>query len=134
MREANPNKAPFLKPLKRGNKYLCLSTDKIRFLDVSAYLSPGTSYAKFLKGYGIEQQKGKYSTFRRIFPYRKIHTIKEIFNLGFFPYDWFQSIDQLSITELPSQASSTVVLKKAQSQTKIMRFFKKPGLTKALKL
>jgi hypothetical protein len=41
MAESNPKKPPCLTPLKRGNKYLCLATDKIRFLDVSAYSAPG---------------------------------------------------------------------------------------------
>jgi hypothetical protein len=35
--------------VKRNNQYACLSTSAFKFLDNTSYLSPGISYAKFLK-------------------------------------------------------------------------------------
>jgi len=43
--------------IKKVNSYLCVKTDKLRFLDIKNYLAPRFSYAKFLKAYGSEEQK-----------------------------------------------------------------------------
>lgn len=63
--------------VKKSNAYACITTDKFRFLDISHFLAPGTSYARFLKAYGVEETK------------------------GFFPYEWFDDITKLDNTELP---------------------------------
>ena len=47
------------------------------FLHFSHFLAPGTSYAKFLKAYGVEEAK------------------------GFFPYEWLDDVTKLEHTELP---------------------------------
>ena len=63
--------------VKRNNQYLCINTDKYRFLDISQYLAPGSSYAKFLKAFQVEESK------------------------SFFPYEWFDCVDKLDATHLP---------------------------------
>ena len=63
--------------VKKANAYACLSTDRFRFLDISHFLTPGTSYAGFLKAYGVEETK------------------------GFFPYEWLDDPSKLEATELP---------------------------------
>lgn len=44
--------------IKRNNSYTCIATPKFRFLDMNQYLAAGTSYSKFLKAYGVEEEKG----------------------------------------------------------------------------
>ena len=44
--------------IKRKNMFMCLSTDKLTVLDMVNYLAPGFSYAKYLKAYGCDLQKG----------------------------------------------------------------------------
>ncbi len=63
--------------VKRNNAYTCMSSDSLKFLDVSQYLAPGTSYAKFLKAYNVEEGKGH------------------------FPYEWFDDVTKLDVTSLP---------------------------------
>ena len=63
--------------IKKNTKFLCISTNQLKFLDISLYLSPGVSYDKFLKAYGIQMTK------------------------GFFPYEWFNSVDKLKEDKLP---------------------------------
>ncbi|KAL5020686.1 hypothetical protein ScPMuIL_002230, partial [Solemya velum] len=38
--------------VKRNNQYACLSNEHFKFLDITHYLAPGLSYAKFLKAFG----------------------------------------------------------------------------------
>ena len=40
--------------IKRQNNFMCLSTDKLKFVDICNYLAPGISYDKYLKAYGCE--------------------------------------------------------------------------------
>lgn len=63
--------------IKRGNAFMCLSTPKFRFLDISLYMSPGCSYAQYLKAYDTQEQK------------------------GFFPYEFMTSIGKLDYPRLP---------------------------------
>ena len=63
--------------VKRTGTYMALKTDKLKFLDITNYLAPGYSYAKFLKAYEVEQQK------------------------GFFPYEWVDDLSKLDAAELP---------------------------------
>ncbi|VDI68728.1 Hypothetical predicted protein [Mytilus galloprovincialis] len=66
---------PFV--VKKNNTYACISSKYYKFLDVMQFLAPGTSYAKFLKAYQVEEQK------------------------GFFPYEWFDDPEKLNHPELP---------------------------------
>ena len=79
--EINALKA-FLMPIlkfiiKKTNTFMCLSSERLRFLDILSFLAPGFSYAKFLKAYGCTPTK------------------------GFFPYKWFDSLDKSEQTFLP---------------------------------
>ena len=43
--------------IKKANNYLCIKTEKLRFLDIRHFLAPGFSYRKFLIAYGSVQIK-----------------------------------------------------------------------------
>lgn len=63
--------------IKKNNAYACISTEKLKFLDVSHFLAPGTSYAKFLTAYQVDESKGH------------------------FPYEWFDDVSKLECNQLP---------------------------------
>ena len=67
--------------IKRQNTYMCLYTDKLKFLDIVNYLAPGVSYAKYLTAYGCELGKGH------------------------FPYEYMDGIGKLEDRALPPQAA-----------------------------
>ena len=67
--------------IKRQNTYMCLYTDKLKFLDMVNFLAPGVSYAKYLTAYGCELGKGH------------------------FPYEYMDSIGKLDERSLPPQAA-----------------------------
>ena len=46
--------------IKRQNTFMCFTTKKLKFLDITSYLAPGFSYDKYLKAYGCELQKGHF--------------------------------------------------------------------------
>ncbi|CAG2220677.1 unnamed protein product [Mytilus edulis] len=64
--------------VKRNNSYACLANETFKFLDITSYFAPGFSYAKFLKAFDVTENK------------------------GFFPYEWFDSVDKLNHPTLPS--------------------------------
>ena len=43
--------------IKRDNTFMCLSTDKLKFLDMTNYIAQGFSYDKYLKAYGCKITK-----------------------------------------------------------------------------
>ena len=63
--------------IKKANSYVCIQTDKFRFLDISNYLAPGCSYAQFLKAYEVDMSK------------------------SFMCYEWFTSVEKLQYPHLP---------------------------------
>ena len=67
--------------IKRQNTYMCLYTDKLKFVDICNYLAPGVSYDKYLKAYGCDLQKGH------------------------FPYEYMDGIEKLEDRALPPQAA-----------------------------
>ena len=67
--------------IKRHNTYMCLSTDKLKFVDICNYLAPGVSYDKYLKAYGCELQKGH------------------------FPYEYMDNLQKLEDRVLPPQSA-----------------------------
>ena len=67
--------------IKRQNTYMCLYTDKLKFLDICNYLAPGFSYAKYLTAYGCAQQKGH------------------------FPYEYMNDLCKLEDRALPPQSA-----------------------------
>ena len=62
---------------QESKSYLCLKTDKLRFLDIRNFLAPGFSYKKFLETYGCES--GKF----------------------FFPYEFVDSVEKLNYPQVP---------------------------------
>ncbi|MCG8047556.1 MAG: hypothetical protein N0E48_18330, partial [Candidatus Thiodiazotropha endolucinida] len=67
--------------VKKNNAYTCITTDSLKFLDMSQFLVAGSSYAGFLKAYHVAEQK------------------------GFFPYEWFDDVTKLESTVLPPRES-----------------------------
>ena len=65
--------------IKRQNTFMCFTTKKLEFLDITSYLAPGFSYDKYLKAYGCELQKGH------------------------FPYEYMDGIGKLEDRALPPQ-------------------------------
>jgi hypothetical protein len=63
--------------VKKNNSYTCISNGSFKFLDISQFLSPGTSYSNFLKSFDVKEEK------------------------GFFPYEYLSSIEKLEETSLP---------------------------------
>ena len=63
--------------IKRSNSYTAVSTKEFRFLDISNYLAPGSSYAPFLKACDVPVSK------------------------SFFPYEWFDDVSKLEHPCLP---------------------------------
>lgn len=81
--EIRANIRPMGEPsiLKRGRKYLSISNSYFKFLDIMNYLPPATSYANFLKSFGIQEEK------------------------FYFPYEFLTSYDLLEQTFLPPYPS-----------------------------
>ena len=71
-----------VKVIKKNNKYLCLSTERFRFLDIMQYLPQNTSYSEFLKAFQI--------------PASRKH----------FPIEYIDSFDKLYERELPPVGSA----------------------------
>ena len=67
--------------IKRQNTYMCLYTDKLKFVDICNYLALGYSYDKYLTAYGCELQKGH------------------------FPYEYMDNLRKLDDCALPPQAA-----------------------------
>ena len=66
-----------VKIVKRNNRYMCLSTEHFRFLDIMQYLPQNTSYSQFLKAFQIPEAKGH------------------------FPFEYINTFDKLHETQLP---------------------------------
>ena len=64
--------------VKKNNVFMCLQTERLRFLDIRNYLAPGFDYATYLKAYKCSVRK------------------------GFFPYEWMDNLEKLNSTSLPS--------------------------------
>ena len=64
--------------------FMCLSTDQLKFLDMTNYIAPGFSYDKYLKAYGCEVTKGH------------------------FPYEYMDRLERLRSTTERGLLQSTV--------------------------
>lgn len=73
--------------IKKGNLFMSATTPRFMFLDISLYMSPGCSYAQYLKAYQTEQRK------------------------GFFPYEFVTSISCLDYPRLPDHSAFYSTLK-----------------------
>ena len=65
------------KVIRMGNKYIGMNFLSLQFLDISNFLGGATTLDNFLKAYGASEEK------------------------GFFPYEWFDSIEKLNVSQLP---------------------------------
>ena len=70
--------------IKRQNSFICLSTDKLKFIDMANYLAPGYSYDKYLKAYGCELEKGH-------FPYEYMDDLLKLDDRALPPQEAFYS-------------------------------------------
>ena len=70
--------------IKRQNTFMCFSTPKLKFLDVTQYLAPGVSYDKYLKAYGCELHKGH-------FPYEYMDNLRKLDDCALPPHAAFFS-------------------------------------------
>ena len=66
-----------IQTLKTGNCYRVITSDHLKFLDVSNFLAAGTSLDKWLKAYKCEVQK------------------------AIFPYEWLDDYNKLNCVRLP---------------------------------
>ena len=73
----------------KNPNYMCIATDKLKILDISNYLPPGTSYDSYLKTYlgGCKCSD-------------KIRCVCGL-GKGMFPYEYITSFDKLNETKLP---------------------------------
>ena len=92
IRNSDAEQAPSF-VIKRQNTLMCLSTDRLKFLDIINYLAPGLSYAKYLKAYGCELEKGN------------------------FPYEYMDDLLKLDDRALPHQESFYSRLKAYPTRT-----------------
>ena len=67
--------------IKNGNNFIAISTHKFLFLDMINYITPNSSYASYLKAYGIKEAK------------------------GIFPYEYITRLDRLEETKLPPKSA-----------------------------
>ena len=77
-----------IQALKTGNSYRVITSDHLKFLDVSNFLAAGTSLDKWLKAYKCEVQK------------------------AIFPYEWLDDYNKLNETKLPPHEAFFNKLKK----------------------
>ena len=65
--------------VKRTNKMSCIQSRRFKFLDISNFIAPGFSYAKYLKAFKCSQQK------------------------GFYPYEYMDDLEKLKQPFLPAK-------------------------------
>ena len=63
--------------IRLGNKYIGMNFLGLQFLDILNFLGGATTLDNLLKAYGASEEK------------------------GFFPYEWFHSIEKLNVSQLP---------------------------------
>ena len=76
--ESRPYRAGPANVIKKGNRHICVANAKLKMLDMCHFLGPGMRYDDFVQLFCPGQ--------------KKFHP---------FPYEYFQSFDQLDDTELP---------------------------------
>lgn len=73
--------------IQRGNQFMCITTKKLKFLDILNFVAPGFSYAQYLAGFGIKERK------------------------GFWPFEYITDIKQLNSEQLPPKSAFYSFLK-----------------------
>ena len=92
--QLNPAEDKSFHVIRKLNQYTCIASSHFKFLDISNYLSPGYSYAKFLKAYDVSGAK------------------------SFFPYEFLDHADKLKFPCLPDYEAFYSSLKQKVSVTK----------------
>ena len=41
--------------VKKNNNFICIATEKLKYLDITNFLAPGFSYAKYLKAFAVKE-------------------------------------------------------------------------------
>lgn len=67
--------------IKKNSSMVCLESDHLRFIDITNFIAPGSSYASYLSAFGCTEEK------------------------GFFPYEWVDNLNKLETTSLPPRRS-----------------------------
>ena len=70
--------------IKKDSGYMQVATEQLLFLDVSNYLSAGTSYFKWLKSLEVEENKG-------FWPYEKFSSLNFLDQISLPPIEDFYS-------------------------------------------
>ena len=73
--------------VKKSNAFMCITTERLKFVDIRNYLAPGFDYATYLKAYKCTAMK------------------------GYFPYEWMDHLLKLKQTMLPSHQDFYSTLK-----------------------
>ena len=92
--------------VKKGNIYMTIATEFLKFLDTINYLSPGYSYAKFLKGYLTEEQQAAVGG-KGDFPYKAVTSP-----------DWLNNTEFLAIEDFSSTLKGTTVSQEEYTELK----------------
>lgn len=85
----------------KSTSYMCITTKKLKMLDISNYLPAGTSYTKYLETYLGECECPD-----------KIRCVCEL-SKGVFPYEYIDSFQRLSETSLPPKEAFYSSLRKS---------------------
>ena len=86
---ANDDSVKFV--IKKGSSYMCIVTEKLKFLDIIYYIAPGKSYAEFLSAYGATLEK------------------------SFFPYTYMDCFEKLEVKTFPEYTAFHSNLKNANT-------------------
>ena len=73
--------------VKKSNAFMCITTERLKFVDIRNYLAPGFDYATYLKAYKCTELK------------------------GYFPYEWMDNLEKLKQTCLPAHQEFYSTLK-----------------------
>ena len=84
--------------VKKRNAFMCITTDRLKFVDIRNYLAPGFDYATYLKAYKCSVEK------------------------GFFPYEWMDNLDKLNSQVLPDHEQFYSTLKKSNISEEVYHY------------
>ncbi|BFZ20032.1 hypothetical protein BsWGS_23071 [Bradybaena similaris] len=86
-----PKQPPAFKYIvKKNNNFMCLGTEKLKFVDIVNYIAPGFSYSKYLQAYEIREQK------------------------GIFCYEYIDDLEKLDEPDLPPPSAFSSMLRQTE--------------------
>lgn len=95
--------------IKRGSGYSAITTENLKFLDITNFLAAGTCYSDFLKAYNAPSNKS-------YFPYESFNSLDQLDGRVFPPYEAFYSRLKNTNTLLPLK-TETITLTQTEQQT-----------------